>query len=847
MHHLNAKGFMVVIAVFVFFAGLAALAVVQEKGDGAAGPKGKPVDTGDTGMNLSNRAPYVGPQPANPAPQEKMGTPFLIPPVPNNQENPLRGVRVNALPPGLDIGKDIRAMPTGWTPMNFNIYGASLYMDERGVLYCAFQAHYGSNPAEETYIHVEKSTNGGLAWENFGWVWKTDINLTDPSVYCTNDTVIVAYVVNESGKDPYVETAYRSRAVGYGSMTSVSILHDSPVHELNPFLFGDHEVYPTSSSAYLTFEHLYDDAALNINILFERTGDDGASWKDMSYIFGAGVGDEYRQPFGCFGETTGHYLYIVGYNKTTKTVVLMRSADWGVTWGSQQNLVTLTTEPSGPGGLVMPVIAASRGGGTDNALLFYAIGTASEGNNLNYLLSTNHGEGWSGPSGFVGNTTGEELGPWLWAGPNGDKFHIYWTEGVSHAAKYIANTQAFGGYSLSDIRQVNRGGLPSWDYAPIKGMVSHWTFDFPSFIWLDYSYDSPYYHPYFNRFYPEDLVGTWSGQGVYYRTDVNTWHKLATAADQITAGDITGDGTGDIVGLWPAQAGIWARRSDTGAWVYLGTSARDIACGDFDNDGVEEFVGTWDGQGCYYLTAIGGSWMKIASPADLVAASDLDGDGIADLVGIWAGQGGVWVKKSTTGTWQYLSTSARHIAAADMDGDGTDELVGTWDGQGCYYLTAIGGSWVSLATPATIITAGDLDADYKADLIGVWPAQAGVWVKYSSDNSWSYLGSAPVDISAALMRGGSHTWGAQSIPLFQPVGGGNEFPSFVGAEDYGREGPGGSNFRPLPDINLVPNQNPAEFTMRVAGPSEPGFNCETTPNPFPGSNLRKKARIDREK
>jgi hypothetical protein len=43
-------------------------------------------------------------------------------------------------------------------------------------------------------------------------------------------------------------------------------------------------------------------------------------------------------------------------------------------------------------------------------------------------------------------------------------------------------------------------------------------------------------------------------------------------------------------------------------------------------------------------------------------------------------------------------------------------------------------------------------------------------------------------------------------------------------------------------MNLVPNENPGEVTMRVAGPGEPGFKPETTPNPFPGSSLRKTAK-----
>ena len=77
-----------------------------------------------------------------------------------------------------------------------------------------------------------------------------------------------------------------------------------------------------------------------------------------------------------------------------------------------------------------------------------------------------------------------------------------------------------------------------------------------------------------------DFVGTWDGQGVYYRDSITgNWVMMATPADQIAAGDLDGDGTDDLIGIWAGQAGVWVKYSSTRTWAYIGLSARDIAAG----------------------------------------------------------------------------------------------------------------------------------------------------------------------------------------------------------------------------------------------------------------------------
>jgi len=346
----------------------------------------------------------------------------------------------------------------------------------------------------------------------------------------------------------------------------------------------------------------------------------------------------------------------------------------------------------------------------------------------------------------------------------------------------------------------------------------------------------------------DDFIGTWDGQGVYYRKSSDgTWVKMASPADLIAAGDLDGDGTDDLIGIWAGQGGVWIKYSSTGTWSRLSSTASNIASGDMNGDGTDDLLGTWDGQGVYYRDSDTGSWVKLATPADLIAAGDLDGDGTDDLCGIWAGQGGVWIKYSSTGTWSRLSSTARDIASGDMNGDGTDDLLGTWDGQGVFYRKSSDGTWVKMASPADLIVAGDLDGDGTDDLCGIWAGQGGVWVKYSSTGSWSKLSTTARDIASGKMSGGA--WGgglAGFIKLLAPIGGYAEGPeSLVEYVDLSSEGPGGWNFVFQVEKNLFPQEKESTRIMKTPGPGEPGFKCIEQKNLFPQERIEKKKKIRR--
>ena len=336
----------------------------------------------------------------------------------------------------------------------------------------------------------------------------------------------------------------------------------------------------------------------------------------------------------------------------------------------------------------------------------------------------------------------------------------------------------------------------------------------------------------------DDFLGTWDGQGVYYRnSDTGAWVKMASPATLITAGDLGGDGVDDLIGIWPTQGGVWLKSSTNGAWTKLSSTARHIGAGDMNGDGRVDLLGTWDGQGVYYRNSVSGAWVKMATPADLVSAGDLDGDGTDDLIGIWLGQGGVWVKYSKTGGWAKLSSTAKDIAAGDTNGDGRDDLLATYDGQGVYYRNSMNGAWVKMANPADQVTCGDLDGDGTKDLIGIWPAQGGVWVKYSKTGGWEKLSSTARDIAAGIMRAGGATSLLRFMELPVPIGGYVEGPeSLVSYQDLSSEGPGGLNFLFQEEKNIVPQDQ--AYVLRTPGPGEPGFRWIEQKNLYPQENKR---------
>ncbi len=297
----------------------------------------------------------------------------------------------------------------------------------------------------------------------------------------------------------------------------------------------------------------------------------------------------------------------------------------------------------------------------------------------------------------------------------------------------------------------------------------------------------------------DDFIGTWDGDGVYYRNSISgAWVKLTTPATKITAGDLDGDGKDDLIGDWPGD-GIWVKYSQSGNWSKLSIPATDICTGDMNSDGRVDLIGTWDDDGVYYRNSISGAWVKLSTPATKITAGDLDGDGKDDLIGDWPHDGGIWVKYSQSGNWSNLSSTATDICTGDMNSDGRVDFIGTWDGDGVYYRNSISGAWVTIdKTPATKVTAGDLDGDGKDDLIGDWPSD-GIWVKYSQSGTWSKLSSNARDIATGFMRGEA----GLSAEHFDATAIG---PGNFDSQDTAIAGPGDCRFQCQEEKNLIPKE-----------------------------------------
>jgi len=327
----------------------------------------------------------------------------------------------------------------------------------------------------------------------------------------------------------------------------------------------------------------------------------------------------------------------------------------------------------------------------------------------------------------------------------------------------------------------------------------------------------------------DDFVGAWPGQGVFCRnSDTGMWILMETSsASQIAVGDLDGDGTDDLIGIFPNDPGVWTKRSSTNTWLRLDAMTPYwIAVGDMNGDGRVDFVGAWN-NGVYYRDSVSGSWVLMeTSSASQIAVGDLDGDGKGDLIGVFPNDPGVWTKRSSTQTWLRLdSLSPSWIAVGDLSGDGKPDLLGTWPGSGVYYKDSTTGNWVLLETSvASQVVAGDLDGDGKKDLIGVFPNDPGVWTKRSSTLTWLRLDSStPTWIAAGRMRAAGAAVGPE-ISFRAPS---SAFGLMLGKnfEDLSIYGPHGGNFTYTIEKNARVGIKLDESAQRLInpGPGELGF------------------------
>jgi hypothetical protein len=248
-----------------------------------------------------------------------------------------------------------------------------------------------------------------------------------------------------------------------------------------------------------------------------------------------------------------------------------------------------------------------------------------------------------------------------------------------------------------------------------------------------------------------DLLGSWATGVSSRNSDTGAWNLItSSAASQIAAGDMDGDGIADVVGSFISS--LWVKYSSTGKWQSISSSPTWITVGDFNGDGKADLAGIWGGV-VWLRDSATGAWTSGPSDATQLAAGDMDKDGKADLIANYPTTG-VWVQYNSTGPWFNLSTTpATWITTGDFNGDRKADLVGIW-GNEVKVRDSATGVWTTINTSSvpTQIAAGDMDGDGKADLVGNW-STTGVWVQYNSTGPWANLTTSPSTwITTGILR-----------------------------------------------------------------------------------------------
>ena len=154
----------------------------------------------------------------------------------------------------------------------------------------------------------------------------------------------------------------------------------------------------------------------------------------------------------------------------------------------------------------------------------------------------------------------------------------------------------------------------------------------------------------------DEVIGNWANSGVYFRdSGTGNWQKQASAAKELTTGNITGTTRDDLAGVW--NDGLWVRNSTTGGWQKIDAAIPVwIAAGDMakHNPKQADIIGSYSTETRYYDT-VTKKWVKITTPAEKLASADVDGDGLDDLIGIWSG--GLYVRYAANNQWKLISSS----------------------------------------------------------------------------------------------------------------------------------------------------------------------------------------------
>ncbi len=386
---------------------------------------------------------------------------------------PLRGSNINNQ--SQEFSGDVHVRGFNTTTREWN---QDLVSDSDGNLYVAWQ---DNGFAPNDYIQLYKSSDNGLTWTGYGYVQNLSASLSQPSIAIgqgANDTLIVAYIIDDGTNIPHVETATNPLGTSTFTVQSVSYF-DFWESYSKPVVVTDSVKY-NGWYAYLTAEATYSAASQNINVVFWRSVNNGIDWTDPPLVpYGNSDTEAWIDPDVTFG-TNLNEVYIAVYNDTTNNIHTVTSADFGFTFpGLSVVAFAMAIEPAHS---VDPDIEASLF--EPNIMLVCTKGTSGT-DVIGQGYSTNNGISWTTLWNLDGfDQTDDEFAPELTANEGGNSWHVAYTRS-NWFVRYNNRPQDLSAYWSSSPDTVNDVNWASAAY-PKKGISSDWTSDVATIAWADF-------------------------------------------------------------------------------------------------------------------------------------------------------------------------------------------------------------------------------------------------------------------------------------------------------------------------------------------------------------------------
>ncbi len=176
----------------------------------------------------------------------------------------------------------------------------------------------------------------------------------------------------------------------------------------------------------------------------------------------------------------------------------------------------------------------------------------------------------------------------------------------------------------------------------------------------------------------------------------SSWEKILSniSASKVMAGDISGDGSLEVVALLPGY-GLWYYDMAGNQWNII--AGENAGCNEFTiakttASGDQHIIASFSDSGLFKW-AFQANWTNLMGmPADILESCDLnrDIDSIDELVVVFSGYPGLYTYDFTLDTFvNILTLSPSQLTSGDITGDGYNELICVFDGIGTYLVRYI--------------------------------------------------------------------------------------------------------------------------------------------------------------